>query len=213
MGTTMVVLIMAKNKFVCANIGDSRIYLVKNEGSKLLTKDHTYLQQYMDSRGQLPDEECIGRYSSYLFVAIDGTDNEPDIYPTDKEWEDFSDNACLLLCSDGLIPGKKESLVVTYTDVTKSFNRPKKACEQLISTTYFNGSTDNISVILIEGPDYQHELKWQKELPFPPENSQRSENTFSNSGYQSTKIKRSGLDKKFILLFSVGFDSFCGKLI
>lgn len=181
MGTTMVVLLVAKNKFIWANIGDSRLYMVKSGEIELLTKDHTYLQQYLEGRGKPPDEEWVKRYSSYLIRALDGTDHEPDIYPLQDEWEDFPDNSCLLLCSDGLVPAKDKLQVFPYSDILKSFDSPGKVCQQLVSTAYFDGSTDNISVILIEGPDYHHELKNINELPFPPVKRQKQKDNFSNS--------------------------------
>jgi protein phosphatase len=168
MGTTLVILLRAKQKWFWANIGDSRIYQIKKNSIKLLTKDHSYLQQYIDTHGQHPDVEWIRRYSNYVIKALDGGDNEPDVFQFEAGNERDAEDSCFLLCSDGLLPLKDSGVEIPIARIVQSSANSCEAVEQLISYAFYNGSSDNITAILVEGPDFKRKSSRYKRLPFPP---------------------------------------------
>ena len=49
MGTTASVLVLSDNQFLIGQIGDSRIYLLRDGGLTQLTKDHSYVQEQVDA--------------------------------------------------------------------------------------------------------------------------------------------------------------------
>jgi protein phosphatase len=57
MGTTIVAALCPKNAFYIAHLGDSRSYLFAQKRLRLLTKDHSRMQELMDS-GLLPPDKA-----------------------------------------------------------------------------------------------------------------------------------------------------------
>ena len=69
MGTTATAVIIADNKLYVANVGDSRVYLIRNREAKALTIDHTWAREAV-AAGRLsleqarrhPNRNVIKRY-------------------------------------------------------------------------------------------------------------------------------------------------------
>lgn len=98
MGTTLTLLLIADDKAILAHVGDSRLYLVREEQLHLLTQDHT-LANEMIRTGQIkPTSEAATRFANVLTRSIgaqEAVDVETllfDLHPGDR----------FLLCSDGL---------------------------------------------------------------------------------------------------------------
>ena len=96
MGTTFVALLIAMNKYYIINIGDSRVYRIRNELEQL-TKDQTYVQREIDMGRMTPDEAKRDPQRNVLLQCI-GASNYivPDFYSGDVAVGD-----AFLLCSDG----------------------------------------------------------------------------------------------------------------
>jgi len=58
MGTTLDVCLIYQNKAFVAHIGDSRVYRLRNEFFRRLTKDHSYVQRLIDD-GELTKDEAM----------------------------------------------------------------------------------------------------------------------------------------------------------
>lgn len=167
MGSTLTILLFYKEHYLWANLGDSRLYLIQGKESEQLTKDHTVLQEYLDRENASPDEAWSSKYANYLTKALDGSSNEPDIYPKDN-WKDIPENACFVLCSDGMIPDKGGSKEISMAEIIAGSTNIKEASEQLVSSAYYEGSSDNITVVLVETGKIDRSLTRKKKLPFPP---------------------------------------------
>ena len=61
MGTTMDICLIFQNKAFIAHIGDSRIYRIRKEFLRKLTKDHSYVQQLVDE-GRITKEESVNHH-------------------------------------------------------------------------------------------------------------------------------------------------------
>jgi len=150
MGSTLVCLLIYKGVYVWGNIGDSRLYRANNSQLEPLTIDHTHIQEFLkDSDKQLP-KSVLSKYGTFLSKALDGGNDKPDIYPFGKDYEILEKDTLFLLCSDGLISDKsttKNESVENYLFGIKALN---ETAEQLISSAYYNGCQDNITVILAE---------------------------------------------------------------
>jgi len=178
MGTTLVLLLDAGNRWFCANIGDSRLYKIVENNIQLITNDHSLLQEYIDSNDKLPDAEWVNRYSSYLTKALDGSKNEPDIFILNNEGESTGSGMCYLLCSDGLFPKGIVSKDIPIQSIIHRSADIYEASEQLISYAFYNGSSDNITVLLIETTDFKRTTSNENKYPYPPvENTTPLSNT------------------------------------
>jgi len=145
MGTTLTCLLIYEGKYVWGNIGDSRIIKIKDNDLIQLTEDHNYITDYKkENMGSLPSE-IKNSYSHLLTKCLDGGDDQPDIFPFEKDFEMLDDNELFLLCSDGLLLNnykfKKSNSSIGYEYL-------KKTGQELIANSFKEGSTDNITLIM-----------------------------------------------------------------
>ncbi|MFY0688691.1 MAG: serine/threonine-protein phosphatase [Cyclobacteriaceae bacterium] len=161
MGTTLCMIIIHKGKYAWANIGDSRIYEVDEDGMKLLTVDHTYLQQYKNETSEELPEELRLKYEHYLTKCIDGKYESPDLFPTDSSCLEFSEEKQFLLCSDGLIINKYDDDHSILRDLFQSGKTIEKGVEKMIKYAFDNGSNDNISVASLRVTHEGKESGWE----------------------------------------------------
>ena len=146
MGCTLNALIFVegKSKIYYANVGDSRLYMIKKREIKQLTKDHSYVQMLLDNK-DITKEEAENHPQRNLITKALGIKEEiePDIF--DRRIAQ-NNETYFLLCSDGLhglVPKevlKKVALMETSIE-EKVFNYIKLANEA--------GGHDNISAILL----------------------------------------------------------------
>jgi len=141
MGSTVVALSTKGSQFSIANVGDSRIYLIRGAGIQQLTNDHSLVMEQV-RRGLITPEEAEHSKLQNVIVRALGTESvEPDL--ADHE---FAAGDILLLCSDGLSRYVKEGEIV---EVTRRAASLEKACEELIESAKTGGSDDNITCLLV----------------------------------------------------------------
>jgi serine/threonine protein phosphatase PrpC len=143
MGTTLVVALLCDNQISVAHIGDSRLYRQRGGELEQLTRDHSLLQEQIDS-GMISKEMARRSQNKNLVTRAVGI--EPDV---DAEINTFevAEGDVFLLCSDGLNDMvEDEDIHLTLSSL--STNLPL-AASQLVQMANDNGGRDNISVILI----------------------------------------------------------------
>lgn len=143
MGTTLVVALFFDNRVAVAHIGDSRAYRLRGDELTQITKDHSLLQEQIDS-GMITKEEARLSTHKNLVTRALGIDPqvEPEIHIHDAKPEDI-----YLLCSDGL-NDMVEDEEIRLTLLTLRANLPL-AARQLIQLANDNGGRDNVSVVLV----------------------------------------------------------------
>lgn len=144
MGTTVSGLIMVDDYAVIAHIGDSRIYLYRDDTLTQITTDHTFVQRLVDS-GRITLEEA--RYHprrSVLMRVLGDMDPDPEvdtfIMPTQRgdRW---------LLCSDGLCG------VVDDAHTAKALAQglpPGRTADLLLKQALDAGAPDNVTVVIVD---------------------------------------------------------------
>lgn len=149
MGTTLSCLLVKNNKYVWANIGDSRIYYINNQEFKQITVDHSYIQEYKEEKGEEPPLELVNKFGNLITKVLDGNNDEPDIFPVNSSYKELNENEIFVLCSDGLIVSKANDCeyIRDYMIATKYI---EKSANELISFAYHNDSSDNITVVVVE---------------------------------------------------------------
>ena len=146
MGCTLnaIVFCEPKSKLYYANVGDSRLYMIKKSEIKQLSKDHSYVQMLVDNK-EITPEEAENHPKRNLITRALGIKDEVEADIADKRIYPKSE-IYFLLCSDGLHGTlskevlKKVALLPVGIE-EKVFTYIKLANEA--------GGHDNISAILL----------------------------------------------------------------
>ena len=142
MGTTMVAATCIGKYLEVANVGDSRLYVIRDKMEQI-TQDHSLVEEMVRMGGidketarNHPDKNIITR-------AIGARDFiETDFFNLELQTGDM-----VLLCSDGLTNMMDDEAI--YRILTENGSL-KDRVEKLVETANRNGGKDNISVIVIE---------------------------------------------------------------
>jgi protein phosphatase len=148
MGTTLSCVLVKSDSFVVGNVGDSRVYLFRENTVSQMTEDHTHIQEFQRATGRRADPEMLLAYGHVLTKSIDGGTEKPDIFPADKPFWRLREGDALLLCSDGLITDKTETTYDHWNQHIFGTADLRTAAQHLITEAFDAGSTDNISVVL-----------------------------------------------------------------
>ncbi len=142
MGTTVVLATIFENTMYVANVGDSRLYLERDE-LKQITKDHSLVEEMVRMGGI--DEEAA-RYhpkKNVITRAVGGSDEiQIDFFEIQLAPGDV-----ILMCSDGLTNMVEDSEISL---IIKKQRDVVEMAETLVNTANQNGGTDNVSVIVIK---------------------------------------------------------------
>ena len=140
MGTTLEVCIIYNNKAYIGHVGDSRIYRIRKDVIRKLTKDHSYVQKLVEDKKITREEAKTHPKKNMLMKALGCTPYvEPDIRARNFEKGDI-----FIMCSDGLTNMVEESRI--YSLVRQDIN---SAADKLINEANMAGGIDNITVIII----------------------------------------------------------------
>lgn len=148
MGSTLVCTLVHRDRYVVANIGDSRLYVGKPRALQQVTRDHSYVREFLDAHPKGVDPKILGQYANVITRAVDGSIVEADIYPEDAEAYRLRRGEMLLLCSDGLIPDKLSSPERAISAIAAKKDSLDDTAGQLVRYALDNDSQDNISVVL-----------------------------------------------------------------
>jgi protein phosphatase len=143
MGTTVVACLFHDDFVTVAHMGDSRLYRLRNEVLEKITRDHSWLQEQIDT-GMISEEEAHLSNNKNLLTRAVG------IYP-DEQAEihtcDVAEDDIYMLCSDGLYNMiSHEDLQMTLTTLKANL---ELAAQMLIQAANDAGGSDNVSVILV----------------------------------------------------------------
>jgi serine/threonine protein phosphatase PrpC len=143
MGTTLVVTHFYDNFLTVAHIGDSRLYRLRGESMEQVTRDHSLLQEQLDSGLITPEEAKLSQNKNLVTRAL-GIDPavDPEVHVYETEPDDL-----YLLCSDGL-SDMVDDEEIRLTLITLKSN-PNLTVQQLVQAANDNGGRDNISAVLI----------------------------------------------------------------
>ncbi|MCL4333562.1 MAG: protein phosphatase 2C domain-containing protein [Candidatus Thermoplasmatota archaeon] len=143
-GTTLTAALIESDKVHVANIGDSRTYLMSKYGNiKNRTKDHSYVQQLVDS-GLLKDSEVRKHPRRNIVTKImDGGEGvEPDLY----EWK-IVKNEYVLLCCDGLWEALTDEAI---EKIVLSGGSPQEIVRSMVKRANEIDGSDNITAIIMK---------------------------------------------------------------
>ncbi len=143
MGTTASVLVMSDEGYLIGQIGDSRIYLLRDGALSQITKDHSYVQEQVDAGLLTPEQARYHPYSNVITRCVGASDEvEADIYQGEMRPGDV-----FLVASDGLT-GMVDDRRLQQLLLARS--GPGRIVDALIAEANNRGGLDNITAIVVQ---------------------------------------------------------------
>jgi len=142
MGTTASVLVLRDGKYLIGQVGDSRVYLLREGTLRQLTKDHSYVQEQVDAGFLTPEQARYHPYSNVITRCVGASaDVEPDTFSDAVKAGDL-----FLVASDGLTGMVDDRRLQTLLQAKAPAQRIVNA---LIEEANGRGGLDNITAIVV----------------------------------------------------------------
>mgnify|MGYP001284096961 CR=1 FL=1 len=138
MGTTLTTLLFIENIAIIGHVGDSRIYLLRDNQFNQITVDHTWVEGEV-KEGRLTADEAINHPMRNILSRAIGNNQKVKV---DTDILNLKQDDIILFCSDGLNAMLDD---LTIKDII-SKNKPQQACDLLVNKANANGGLDNITV-------------------------------------------------------------------
>lgn len=146
MGSTLVCALILGDKFIAANVGDSRLYHFDGEIISRVTIDHSLVEQLV-LQGAITKKQARTHPQRNIITRAMGLSPVVDVDLFERDWEPQD---MLLLCSDGLHGSVEDEDIA---EVLQSDLNLETKCELLVRRALNNGATDNITIILIQNDE------------------------------------------------------------
>jgi len=143
MGTTASVLVLSDGNYLIGQIGDSRVYRLRDGALIQITKDHSYVQEQVDAGLLTPEQARYHPYSNVITRCVGASEIvEPDLYAGDVRPGDV-----FLVASDGLT-GMVDDRRLQQILLARS--GPGRIVDSLIAEANGRGGLDNITAIVVQ---------------------------------------------------------------
>jgi serine/threonine protein phosphatase PrpC len=143
MGTTVSALVITESRYVIGQVGDSRVYLMREGSLMQLTKDHSYVQEQVDAGYLTPEQARFHPYSNVITRCVGaGADVQPDLYSGAVRPGDI-----FLIASDGLTGMVDDRRL---SQLLLSGAPPGRIVDAMIAEANGRGGLDNITAIVVQ---------------------------------------------------------------
>lgn len=139
MGTTIVATVLCGNYIVTANVGDSRIYRLRDGNFEQMTEDHSWVGE-LRKKNLISEEDARSHPLKNIITRALGM--EPTV-EVDIKWEKAKAGDLYLLCTDGLTDLVRDSEILEVIDRESDLGA---IANGLIQAANSGGGTDNITV-------------------------------------------------------------------
>lgn len=153
MGTTLTALVVLRDhaphgtdRFVLVNVGDSRTYAIRNGAMRRVTRDHSYVQELVDT-GHITEFEARTHPRRNIVTRALGI--EPTVR-VDTAVVPMVRGDRFVLCSDGLVDEVPEDDVLR---IALAHADPQEAAEALVAAANEAGGHDNVTVVVVDVMD------------------------------------------------------------
>lgn len=146
MGTTLTALKISleDERFILGHIGDSRAYLLSNDGFSQISRDHTMVRDMVEA-GKIPASAEREHPLGHILTRVLGTEARVDVDLFEGE---IKEGYCFLLCSDGLVKVMEDSEIEAWT--RRTHREPLEALVDLmVEEGNERGAPDNITVAFL----------------------------------------------------------------
>lgn len=144
MGTTVTTAVSYDGKLDIAHVGDSSLYIIRDNEIKKITKDHSFVQELVDS-GRISQADAKHHPNKNIITRAVGTNAEVavDTYRLNTRKDDF-----FILCTDGLTDYLSDEEILN--EVTSHENK-KDSIAALAEIAKERGGKDNITLVIFGG--------------------------------------------------------------
>jgi serine/threonine protein phosphatase PrpC/uncharacterized membrane protein YgcG len=146
MGTTLTAALLEGDEVGLAHVGDSRAYLFRGGELKLLTSDHSLVEE-LRRQGRLTDEQAEDHPQRSIITRALGPERDVDV---DTMTYRARPDDVYLLCSDGLTTMVKEERIAEILRESRTLDQ---AADSLIAEANEAGGRDNITVVAFRVDD------------------------------------------------------------
>lgn len=145
MGTTLVAALTGEGCIALAHVGDSRAYLIRGEGIRQLTNDHSVVGDLL-RRSEITEQDARSHPHRHVLTRALGVRShvEADLAELSTAVGDT-----FVLCSDGLTGLVQDHEILKMVLLASSLD---DACRRLVHTANERGGEDNITVVIVR-PD------------------------------------------------------------
>ncbi len=142
MGTTAVVALYLQNTVYFASVGDSRAYVIKENKLMQVTKDHSVVQDMLDS-GKISKFEARTHPQKNIITKAVGVEPRcaPDFYKAS-----LAENESVMLCTDGLTSYVDENEILFELSLGDPVD---EVLSKFVLIANEKGGSDNITVVII----------------------------------------------------------------
>jgi len=142
MGTTVSIVLVTSGLVVAANVGDSRIYMVRDGRLERLSKDHTIVSEQVEMGVMSAEEAAVSPLKHILTRNLGSAENvDAEIFEIEPSNKDR-----LILCSDGLTDLVSDEEILA---VTKKAEDPENLCQKFVQLARSRGAHDNTTVVSV----------------------------------------------------------------
>ncbi len=141
MGTTLVGAVIEDYMATIFNVGDSRAYLFRHGSLRRITRDHSVVQQKIES-GEITEEEARRDKDRHRITMAVGLqeDLNPDFYSLELNEGDI-----LLFCTDGLHDMLNDKEI---EEIAKKYEKLSDIVGELVKRANEKGGIDNITIVV-----------------------------------------------------------------
>ncbi len=152
MGTTLVAACVLGTVLCVANVGDSRLYILRDGILRQITRDHSLVEELIE-RGELErGSEAYHEHKNIITRAIGASRTVfADFFEVNLEQEDL-----VIMCSDGLSNMVSDERIA---QIAAGRDDLPAVCEDLIDEANSNGGKDNIAVVVFR-PSADEVKEW-----------------------------------------------------
>lgn len=142
MGSTVVAAMIQNSIATIAWAGDCRAYLMRQGALRLLTRDHTVVQEMVE-QGLLRDADREKHPESHVVTRAVGYDDDFEVETTAVP---LVPGDRMMLCSDGLTACLSDQDIGGHMRVAAT---PDALCKALVVAALDGGAPDNVSVVSV----------------------------------------------------------------
>jgi serine/threonine protein phosphatase PrpC len=142
---TLALVDVAAKTFYYAHIGDTRLYLLRDNSLVKISKDHSFVG-YLEDSGRITEEEAMQHPKRNEINKAMGFDPQFNVADIETGSSPFLPGDVLLLCSDGLTDMLKSSEITAVLANDKPLEAKGK---ELVQRANDQGGKDNITVVLV----------------------------------------------------------------
>jgi protein phosphatase len=143
MATTVAAVLVDGDTANLAHVGDSRVYLFRADELRLLTNDHSWVNEQLQNGALSPDQ---ARHHPFRNVVTRALGGRPDLVVEMQAYKMQAEDL-LMVCSDGLTTMLTDEEIADV--VRQAAGDPERAAESLVEEANEHGGEDNITVLVL----------------------------------------------------------------